>query len=224
MKLLPEDLPYMGYHVNARLQYNELIPFVQEGLKKKNVISFLHILVNVLVIAWAAFVAIYVVSRDFVSAWIMLVGLLGGMSITLILIPIHEILHGLAYKLMGAKDIRYAADWKRFYFMAIAHRFVANRTEFFGVAFLPFIVINTMLITLIALSNPHFWPLLSGTLVMHTAACSGDFGLASRFLEQGGREMLTWDDADNKESWFMSKTTHEIDFSSNYLSEAGKPD
>jgi len=60
------------------------------------------------------------------------------LAIAFALIPSHEYIHVLAYKSKGAKNTSCDANLKKFYFMAIAYRFVANKKEFQIVALAPF--------------------------------------------------------------------------------------
>ncbi|MGJ8868839.1 hypothetical protein, partial [Salmonella enterica] len=50
-----------------------------------------------------------------------------GCALTFLLIPIHEGLHGIAYKMCGAPTVTFAANWKKLYFMAIADKFTIGR-------------------------------------------------------------------------------------------------
>jgi hypothetical protein len=119
------------------------------------------------------------------------------------LIPIHEILHAIAYKICGAKKVSFDANLKQFYFMAMADQFVANRGEFIFVALAPFVTIT--LLGLLSL------PFLSGAgmicmatcLLVHASCCAGDFSLLSFFEVQSGRDVITYDDRQKRESYFL---------------------
>ena len=74
-----------------------------------------------------------------------------GFAIAFTLVPIHEYIHALAYKSQGAATTSFDANWKKFYFMAIADKFVASKKEFQIIALAPFITINLILIIMILL-------------------------------------------------------------------------
>lgn len=121
------------------------------------------------------------------------------------MIPIHEYIHVLAYKSQGAQHTSYDVNWKKFYFMALAHQFVADRTEFSIVALAPFVVITITLSLALFWANGLWHFTILGTLTMHTAACSGDFGILSYFYFHKDHDIVTYDDIENKISYFYGK-------------------
>ncbi len=73
-----------------------------------------------------------------------------------LLIPLHEALHAFAYRLLGAKKTSFDVNLKKFYFIALADKFVTNRMELMFVALLPFAVISLSLVTIV-FSVPITW-------------------------------------------------------------------
>jgi len=93
---------------------------------------------------------------------------------------------------------------KKFYFLALADKFVANRREFVFIALAPFTIISVVFAVL-AVVLPFGWSMtMIGVLFAHTAMCSGDFGLLAT-LKLIGKEVVTYDDVENKVSYFYSK-------------------
>lgn len=90
--------------------------------------------------------------------------------------------------------------------MALADKFVANKKEFEIVALAPFTVITTTLIILLFLANANWTLTVSSVLLAHTAMCSGDFGLLSFFEFHKDKEAVTYDDVENKISYFYVQT------------------
>ena len=125
-----------------------------------------------------------------------------GLAIAFALLPLHEFIHVLAYKSQGAENTSYDANLKKFYFLAVADRFVANRKEFQIVALAPFIVISSILITCLFFTGPLWSMTVLGVLLTHTAFCSGDFGLLSYFAYHKDKEVVTYDDKGSKISFF----------------------
>lgn len=139
---------------------------------------------------------------DLVMAW----GL--GFLSFLLLLPIHEGIHGLAYKLYGAKDVRYGIVWRQGVAYAVAHRFVIDGRRFMWVALAPFLIINAMLLIAAAILPEHRLLLLS-VLAWHTIGTAGDFALLNYFWLHRDRQIYTWDDADTKASHFCeARATH----------------
>jgi hypothetical protein len=121
-----------------------------------------------------------------------------------VLLPIHEGIHGLAYRMVGAKDIRYGYSLRKFYAYAIAPNYVVNARQFFWVAILPFGVINSALIVL-AILFPAWTMYFLATLLLHIGGTSGDFSLLNFVWIHRQRELYTYDDAETKTSYFYAK-------------------
>jgi hypothetical protein len=128
-----------------------------------------------------------------------------GLALALALLPLHEYIHVLAYKSQGATNTSYAANLKKFYFMALADKFVANRKEFTIVALAPFVCISLLLLALMFILPSAFQIMAAAALLMHTAMCSGDFGLLSFFDYHHNQDIVTYDDVESGVSFFYGK-------------------
>lgn len=132
------------------------------------------------------------------------IGLVCGM---IMVIPFHELLHGLAYGLAGAKRVKYGADLKQMLFYASAPGFVAGRATFYFVAFCPFLVINALFLTGIIMGTPDCkWGSLVA-LTVHSSMCIGDFAMANFFSAFPEREVYTYDEEKTRISYFYIKKT-----------------
>ena len=89
--------------------------------------------------------------------------------------------------------------------MALADQFVANKKEFEVVALAPFAVISLTLLVLLFVASPSWTITIIGTLLAHTAMCSGDFGLLSYFEFHKDKQPVTYDDVESKTSYFYGK-------------------
>ncbi len=65
-----------------------------------------------------------------------------GIAGVILLIPIHELIHGLLFRLFGAKDVRYGVVWKKLMFYAVAHDFAVNYRQMLVIALGPFFVLS----------------------------------------------------------------------------------
>ena len=90
--------------------------------------------------------------------------------------------------------------------MALADKFVANKREFEVVALAPFIIITTSLLILLFVAYTNWTLTISSVLLAHTAMCSGDIGLLSFFEFHKHKEPVTYDDVENKISYFYGQT------------------
>ena len=128
-----------------------------------------------------------------------------GFALTIPLIPVHEIFHGMAYKYCGAPEVTYKANWRKMYFMAMADQFITGKNAFFLIGLAPFVLINLCLLIFAYLFDPLNSIMLLSCPVVHSGMCAGDFALISFFDASRGREVVTFDDVTNQETFFYSR-------------------
>lgn len=192
------------YTIKETLNHNDILEFIKPWLKKKNIytISYnLSVMAGFLVVG--AFVGIMLAKGEF-NFEIMNQFLL-GVLIGFLIIPIHELLHGIAYKILGAETVQYRTVWKKLLFYAAAEGFPAGYKEFRFIALLPFTVITLIGILLIFLSGFEWTVIMLGFIITHVACCGGDFGLLSYMYEHKDEEMITIDDMEKGETYFLVK-------------------
>jgi hypothetical protein len=194
------------FRLVKKLSYDDIIPFIFEYIRKRNIASYLFFILNILLLFFLLAVTVRIL---FFSGyrWFNLLryGLLGTVLLPLVLAPIHEGVHGLVYFLAGARRIKFGADLSQFIFYVTAHRYVVGRHTFFPVAFTPFFIINALLILLYLISPPLLaWSILI-TLFAHSTMCIGDFAMVSFFFEHHAEKILTFDDLNEKTSYFYEK-------------------
>jgi len=129
-----------------------------------------------------------------------------GFSIAFLLVPLHEYIHVLAYKSQGAKNTSYDSNIKKFFFLALADKFVAAKNEFRIVALAPFASITSILLLLLTISSYSWTLTILGILLCHTAMSSGDFALLSYFEFHRDKEVVTYDNVEEKTSYFYGRT------------------
>lgn len=205
MKLQPAELAENGYVLLDKLGHQELIPFVRIYLQKKTPISRFYTCSNIVM---AAAIVLWFWKNNGTGNFSVgdgITHLSYGLAIAFGLIPIHEFIHVLAYRSQGALNTSYDANWKKFYFMALADKFVANKKEFRVVALAPFVVISTVLIVLLFFVSQLWTFTVLGVLLTHTAFSSGDFGLLSYFDFHKEKDIVTYDDKENGISYFYGR-------------------
>ncbi|KPK84221.1 MAG: hypothetical protein AMS27_10535 [Bacteroides sp. SM23_62_1] len=122
-----------------------------------------------------------------------------------IIIPVHEIVHGMVYVLLGAKKILFGAEIKQFAFYAVADEFVTGRAGFYMLAISPFIVISLLnLAGFIFVRGVASYTYLS-MLFFHTTMCIGDFALMSYYDINKEKEIYTFDDVKSRISYFYCR-------------------
>ncbi|MFZ2898671.1 MAG: DUF3267 domain-containing protein [Saprospiraceae bacterium] len=201
MPLRPEDLENKGYRLLSSLQHMDIIPFVQEQLRGSGPIarSYRFLTMGLLAVS-GAFLAYSIIASP--GDWgNILTRFSYGLALAFLLAPIHELIHGVALKAVGAPSVQYRANWRKLYLMAAADRFVVGEKAFYIVAFAPFAVISLAALALLA-----WHPLTAlGLLFLHTAFCAGDFALSEYMHAYREKEILTYDLVDEQISYFYVK-------------------
>lgn len=204
MKTLPNELPQHGYTEKAILSHTELIVFLRPYLFKANpYIIFYHVATFLPLAIFISSIGLQVAKHQY--DWDMLSHFFYGFSIAFLLIPIHEGLHGLAYKYLGAPKVSYGANLRKFVFFALADKYVVDYREFRIVALTPFVVITLITSILYALSSIYWGYTCLGLIFVHSMCCGGDFGLLSYFWEHRNKTIVTYDDVEQKVSYFYEK-------------------
>ncbi|MFZ2287654.1 MAG: DUF3267 domain-containing protein [Bacteroidales bacterium] len=207
----PDELEEIsGFEKVLTLSYTEISPFVISQLKRFSLPM--------------ALIWITVAISLFLSVWFwpglkyptddpqVIRGLTAGLLlIPLLMIPVHEGLHLIPFRLAGARDIRVGADLRQGIFYVTAHRFVAGRRLFTMVALTPFLTVTAGIIVAMAFS-PLWWKwVLAMSLTVHATMCAGDAALLGFMSGFRNREVFTWDDADRKEAYFYVSKSMEND-------------
>lgn len=185
------------------LPHGEILPFVQEEFGRRGWLTRLYLLLNLAFLLFMILLAIWQVRHGLISAGTAVLNSALGAALALsLLVPVHEAIHGLAYKLVGAPRVQYGSDIRKFIFYAMADHFVVAFPRFVVVALAPFLVINFFAaLALFYVSLNYQWALF-GVLFMHTGACAGDFAMLSFFLRHRREGVLTYDDVANHTSYF----------------------
>ena len=181
------------------LDHDNLVPAVNRYLARASPVKYAYFAAKLL----ALVLAVYLVVRSgqpFVDGFSQFgMGFLVGF---LILLPIHEHLHALAYRRFGATNVSVVYRWRSLNAYCAADRFVADARQFAWVCLLPFLVLTTALLLAVALFAPPR-PFLAGALLLHTGACSGDFALLNLVWAHRATGLFTYDDMAAKRTYFF---------------------
>lgn len=194
-----------GYEVHHTLSHEQMLPFVQQYLRKfSNPVIRIYWLFNLIVLLMLGYLFLFFPTT--IDKGLTNIGL--GICSFFLLIPLHEWIHGIAYKISGAPKVSYHAVLRKLIFYALADRFVIGYRSFLFVAFSPFIIITTLL-TILLFSTETLaiaWVCWAGLLI-HTSGCAGDFALAAYFYEERNRAPLTYDLQEEGITVFLRKST-----------------
>jgi len=181
------------------LDHNEMVPFLLDNLKNRNPINAIFKHGTMLLIALILFVWIGRWNTTLFFAGLG-VGLIFTFTVGLIL---HELLHLLVYKILGAKKTRLRMLWDQGAVAAVADQFVVSEIEFYWLAFTPFVVLTAAGLVALFMTTGWIFYAVSFFLVIHTMACIGDFSLAGYMYENRDQEIYTFDDVENDKSYFF---------------------
>lgn len=193
------------YRQIMELDFNDMIPFVLSNIKRRSVISILYAGINlgVLVFGLLYLVAGLIASQH---TWLEIIkqSLTGIFAGSFLLIPLHELLHGLAYRILGARKIKFGADLQQFIFYVTADRFPISGKELYFLAMTPFLVINIATVAAVSIWFPQVILFPSFLLFSHNIMCIGDFALIN-YVHQHRNRVYTFDNIDQKKSYFYEE-------------------
>lgn len=198
--MTPDDLthhPLLGEMTHATLADFVIHWF----LKRTSWLTWAHHLMSLAALVAAIAVAVVQdrgVPRTLVDFVLSLIALF------LVILPLHEGLHAIAYRLLGARDIRWDWSARMMAVWVIAHRFVVSARGFAFVALAPFVVLNALLVAG-AILCPRYAVFLLFVLLVHLHGCAGDWSLLNFVWLNRERGFFTYDDAVAGKSYFFGK-------------------
>lgn len=202
-QLLNDD----SYHKILELDFDEMIPFVMSNIRKAGIYSRLYMAVNVVTLVVLVLLAVWGFSQGWLT-WTKLVkqfitGIFAG---SILIIPFHELFHGLAYWILGARKIHFGANLQQLIFFVTSDRFPVTGKELFFLALLPFVAINLITIAMVLLWMSQLIILFGFLLFAHNLMCIGDFAMVNYTRNEEG-EIYSFDEIDKKKSFFYKKVS-----------------
>jgi len=121
----------------------------------------------------------------------------------LIILPIHEIIHAIVYKLFGAKNVGFKIVWKQFVVYTYANHDVVNSRQMKSIASAPFIVISTIFLLLTFLGEGELRIFASFAGLLHALLCLGDLAILNYLQINKVKKVYTYDDQAKGMSYFF---------------------
>ena len=123
-----------------------------------------------------------------------------------VLIILHELLHAIAYLLVGARKLSIGMNLKKFMFYVQADKKVLNYKQFMFVALTPTVVVAVVSLVgaIFFYGQPlyYFFMVIFG---LHGLFCGGDFGLLCFFENRKDDEIYTFDVKNEGKTYFYKK-------------------
>ncbi|MEZ0542467.1 DUF3267 domain-containing protein [Fibrella arboris] len=139
------------------------------------------------------------------------------------LITVHEFIHGLFFKRVGAPRVGYGWSWKGMMAYAYAQNYVMNLREVAFVAAMPFLVLTPALIVA-WIMFPTYGVVWGTLLFLHTTGCIGDFVLVNFWRKNQHRLMFTYDDVENeRRTYYFERINLLPENEPSHTGQAGKP-
>lgn len=187
------------------LDFSNMIPFVISNIRKGGMIPLFYMTVNALSLFFIVIYGIWM-ARSGLSGggrifWQIGSGVLAG---SLLIIPPHELLHGLAYRILGARKIKFGADMQQFIFYVTADRFPITKGELALLAMTPFVLINLVILVVTIYWMPQILLFSASLLLSHNIMCIGDFAILGYAFSLKSK-LYTYDDIEKKKSYFYVK-------------------
>jgi hypothetical protein len=191
------------YRKTLELDFSEMIPFVLKNIRGRGKMAKLFMALNLAALVFVVIYLVWGLKGDHFNAGKAFRQMAGGLFAgSILIIPPHEILHGVAYRLLGARKIKFGADFQQFIFFVTADSFPISRKELRFLAITPFMVINASIIALTAIWFPE-WALFSASLLLsHNLMCVGDFAIIN-YANKCTGELFTYDEIAKKKSYFF---------------------
>lgn len=194
------------YSLILELDFNNMIPFVLSNIRRKSFFSFFYLAVNLGLLSLTLYIIILGLMENQLP-WLMIIkqSIIGILAGSILVIPLHELLHGVAYRILGARSIKFGADMQQLIFFVTADRHVVSGLELQFLAMTPFVVINIVTVILSLFWFPQLKLLSAIFLFSHNIMCIGDFALAN-YVVLLKTKVYTYDEPENKKSYFYAKT------------------
>lgn len=190
------------YALLLAVPFENLLPFLFDnmGATTKTMRFFYSFLMMC-----AVSVIFFLLQTENTFAQIFWYGLIGFLASFTIMVPIHELLHGIAFKFFGANKLKFGKDIKQMMFYVTVNKFVMNRRQFNVLALIPFITVTFILLAVeLLVPGPLRWFCLSA-MFWHATMCIGDFAMLSFFERNNNQELYTFDDVEKKTTYFYGK-------------------
>ncbi|MFO7669461.1 MAG: DUF3267 domain-containing protein [Bacteroidales bacterium] len=194
-----------AYQLVLELGFQDMIPFVMTQIKKRGFFSWLYLTVNLTMLTLALIYSVRgLLDESLTWKRVILQTVTGIAAGSFLIIPIHEMLHGLAYRILGARKIIFGADPGQLIFFVTADRYPVSGNQVHLLTLTPFVCINLLTIAAILFLWPGGVLFSAFFLLSHNLMCIGDFAI-SGFIARTGGKVFTFDEPERKMSYFYKE-------------------
>lgn len=206
---IPDDFQKEGYRVIRKISLSGTAAFIEYQFKRHPLLRYIlrtMIVLEVLITALLFIAACREWNSWGMSAVNLLKILLVAAALLLLLVPFHEGMHAVFFRLIGARRVRFGIEWRQCLIYAAADRTPLNYPQYRLVALAPFVIVNAVLLVLLGLSQGQIMHIsLLIAFFIHLNCCWGDLVMILYFRQYRKRDVITIDDLENRMSYFLEK-------------------
>ncbi len=210
MRLAPKDLiDNPEFELLFRLEHKNAKAFVKEQLRHKSKLTKRYLWYQFSMATLLTALIFCGLILWYVKSAIAMLFVAGAFCFSFtLLIFFHEMLHGLAFLLLGFNKISFGGDLRKFVFYVQTDQQVISRQQFYILALFPLVIIKIMTVVAIVITiithSPWFWFWMI-IMAIHSFFCAGDIGLLSFFNHNRDKELFTFDSKTEKSSYFYQR-------------------
>ena len=182
------------------LDHAALVPATNRWLRRPSLVLFLYGAANGAALAGVAWAVARSGTPVLEALSRVCLGVVLGYAA---LVPVHENVHALAYRSVGARNVAVTYKWRTLTAFCAANRFVTGGWSFAWVCAAPFFLLNPLLMVLVLTVPPAWKPVMAGALLLHVGACSGDVGMLNYQWTLRPAPLVTYDDLDEGKTYFF---------------------
>ena len=207
-KPTPEDLQSSdAYELLTEVSHDHLREFVVDLITKgKSLIRVYSVYQVIMMLVFVFFLTRGIVFAIKGNFDLLLYTIMAVIFSVTALIVIHELIHALAYLVVGARRISFGTVLKKFIFYAIADRQVINSRAFHLVALAPFVTVK--LVCMMGILEYYTHPLVfffMGVMSLHSLFCAGDIAMLAFYKLHEGKEIFNFDDKSKGKTYFYAR-------------------
>lgn len=208
VKLTPEDLKNENeFELLTEVSHQKLREFVVSQIRDEKQIIRIYSIYQVIMMVFFIFLLTRSIVFAFRGNFDGLIGI--GLSILFsfsVLIVIHELLHALAFWIIGARNISFGFVLKKFIFYALADKQVIQSKAFHFVALTPFVVVKLIgIMGAISFCNEKLIYFFLTLICLHSLFCAGDIAMLSFYKLHQGKEIYNFDNRSEGKTYFYTR-------------------
>ena len=196
------------YEQIIALKHSEIKNFIVTEVEKQSIwarIANMYQITGLLAFVLGLFKAFmpFFTKREGIYLFWLVLGLVFTFTLLIIM---HELIHALAYRYVGARNLSFGMNIRKFMFYVQADKQVLNYKQFKIVALAPVVTVAIVsILGMIIFYNHAAFYFFIPIFAFHSVFCGGDFRLLCIFANRSDKEILTFDIKSEEKIYFYAK-------------------